>query len=171
MGCNLALKVLMPSLCLHHLLVQHMILQFVRTLSTLHCHYPFHFAVQSDAFILFLILFHISFISSTSSDWAFYTFAVTSSMNCFIYFLFSLPMSHSFIIIFLSLLTSRHFQSNFGPHSKINFCASHTSHTTNIRAVSSLNQNVIYLVTYCVVRWSPGDLVNVFMLIPCFRHI
>ena len=45
---------------------------------------------------------------------------------------------------------------------------SHTSHITNIRAVSSIYQHVIYLVTYCVVRWSPGDLVNVLVLIPCW---
>ena len=87
-------------------------------------------------------------------------------MNCFIYFLFSLPISHIFIITFLILRISLNFQFNFGPRSQMvwfYFSTSHTSHTTNIRAASSLNQNVIYLVTYFVVRWSPGDLVNVYV--------
>ena len=40
----------LPSLCLSHLVVQHIVLQFVSTLSTLlHCHCLFHLAGQNAA--------------------------------------------------------------------------------------------------------------------------
>jgi len=57
---------------------------------------------------------------------------------------------------FLSLLTSLNFHSNF--------------HITNIHAMSSINQYVIYLVTCFIVRGYSGDLVNVLILILCSCH-
>jgi len=43
----------------------------------------------------------------------------------------------------------------------MHFSTSHSSHTTHIRAVSTVNQYVIYMVTHFVVRRSPSNLVDV----------
>jgi len=108
----------------------------------------FSFYFPDALFIPFLILFHISFISSIPCNGVFCTCAVTSLMNSsFTSFLFSLPILYLYCT-FLSFLTFVNFQSNFSPYKKVvwvYFSTSHTSHITNIHALSSVYQYIIYL--------------------------
>jgi len=83
----------------------------------------------------------------------FCTFVVTSLMNSsFPTLLFSLPISHFFISFFLVFSLLFTFKPISALTKKCSHCFStyHTSHITNIHAVSSTNQYVIYLVTYFV---------------------
>jgi hypothetical protein len=129
-------------------------------------YFPFIFQAASN--ITFFILFHILFTSSTFSYLIFYIFAVTSLISSsfmFFYLVYQYPIS----LYFFSLLL---FLNPIWPSLKMvwfSFSAPHTSHI-NIRSLSPFNQYVMYLVTHFVVRWSPGDLVNVLMLIPYSRR-
>ena len=116
---------------------------------------------------LFLILFNILFISSTSCNSVFCTFAVTSLMNSyFTSFLCSLPLSH---FTFLSLLNSLNFQSNLALTKK---WSDSISASLTLLTSQTFVQFLLFPIcdlsgyTFCC-QVIP---VNVLMLITCSHH-
>ena len=106
----------------------------------------------ATSFIIFFILLHICSHIPLFFNWVLCTFAATSMMK---YSCTSLYLVYQFYFTFLSLLTSLNFQSNFGPYWKkvrLYVSTSHTSHVTNIRAVSSVYQYIYDLLGYIFYR-------------------
>ena len=88
--------------------------------------------------------------------------------SSFTSFLFSLPISHICISLF-SVFSLLLIFNLIWPCLKViwfYFSTSHTSDITKIHALSSICLYMIHQVTYFVVRWLAGYLVNALMLIP-----
>jgi len=92
--------------------------------------------------------------------------------SSFTFLLFRLPISHYYLSLSLVLSVLLIFSLILFSIKMVwfYFRTSHSSHITNTPAVSSIYKYMISLVTYIFVRWSPGGLFNILILVPCSCH-